>query len=551
MIRPFRPDHPAWSNFSDLSQFSTTVLHFGPRIPVSGIFPHLYAISLLLFTGGSSNRGGRARRGVAKYPASRPHKDRIIQREDGSSSTRDTKRINEEAAIRAEAQEREEKARRKRKADKDTMLTMPIMEYHALRKKNPYNKERTSDDDCFWTEEQHRIMTDIYEEQRTKVCPMRAFDLGKLGSKAYFNEMMWVTEKLGLHPLMELRHDYNVQLIHQFFSTVYFSKSNEGDIYWMTNNRPYQSTFKVFASVLGYPFYGRNSKRGGKRMHEHGVETDKNKLAPLYKPDGIPGLAKNLYPLYDILLRNFRSNISPSAGNNDALRGGIINLLYHSYHVFHNGEGYMEDQEIDVMDFIFEELFYAVMERKVPPYAPYIMKLLVHVVKDQGDLLEFAEIHPYGTLRIKNEHVKSAEKAGFAEQEGEDPIYHSTLSRTMVNKKVKKLKWYEKMLLCMNVEIHKENYCLYKDNRKIKMQNREILKNQHQLMNDARRRAGEEEVPPPTDSATSSTIPYHEYNTSKVQWLDFEDVTSKYSHKGKEAAVESEEEDGENDSDSE
>ena len=110
------------------------------------------------------------------------------------------------------------------------------------------------------------------------------------------------------------------------------------------------------------------------------------------------------------------------------------------------------------------------------------------------------------------------------------------------------------MLLCMNVEIHKENYCLYKDNRKIKMQNRELLQNQHQFMNDARRRAGEEEVPPPADSATSSTIPYHEYNTSKVQWLDFEDVTSKYSHKGKEAAVESkeeEEEDGENDSDSE
>jgi hypothetical protein len=57
-----------------------------------------------------------------------------------------------------------------------------------------------------------------------------------------------------------------------------------------------------------------------------------------------------------MLLRNFRSNISPSAGNNDALRDGLINLFYHSYHVFHNGEGYMVDQEINVMDFIFEEV---------------------------------------------------------------------------------------------------------------------------------------------------------------------------------------------------
>jgi hypothetical protein len=32
---------------------------------------------------------------------------------------------------------------------------------------------------------------------------MRALDFEKLGKKAYFNEMIWVTEKLGLHPLME------------------------------------------------------------------------------------------------------------------------------------------------------------------------------------------------------------------------------------------------------------------------------------------------------------------------------------------------------------
>ncbi|KAK1670520.1 hypothetical protein QYE76_058679 [Lolium multiflorum] len=255
--------------------------------------------------GGSSNGGESAPRGVAKYPSSSPHKDRIIEREDGSYTTRDTERINEQVAIRVEAREREEQDKMKRKANKESMLNMNIIEYHALRKKNPYNKEMTSEDDCFWTEEQHRIMNDIYQVHCTKVCPMRAFDLEKLGSKAYFNEMMWVMEKLGLHPLMGLRHDYNVQIIHQFFSIVYFGKSNDGDIYWMTNNRPYQSTFKVFASVLGYPFYGRNSKRGGKWMHEHGVERDKNKLAPLYKPDGISGFAKNLYPLYDILLRNF------------------------------------------------------------------------------------------------------------------------------------------------------------------------------------------------------------------------------------------------------
>ena len=31
---------------------------------------------------------------------------------------------------------------------------------------------------------------------------------------------------------------------------------------------------------------------------------------------------------------------------------------------------------IDVMDFIFQEMHYSVFERKVPPYAPYVMKLI-------------------------------------------------------------------------------------------------------------------------------------------------------------------------------
>ena len=103
----------------------------------------------------------------------------------------------------------------------------------------------------------------------------------------------------------------------------------------------------------------------------------------------------------------------------------------------------------------------------------------------------------------------------------------------------------------MNVEIHKENYCQYKETRKVKMQNKEILRNQHHFANDARRRADEELVPSPLMSATSSTIPYHEFNTSKVEWMDFDDVTSKPRSKGKEAVEESEEEEAENSDDSE
>jgi hypothetical protein len=69
----------------------------------------------------------------------------------------------------------------------------------------------------------------------------------------------------------------------------------------------YKSNFRVFASLLGYPFSGRNITNGkdGIQMHEHGVEPDKDKLGPLYQPGGTPGLAKGLLPLYGVLLRSF------------------------------------------------------------------------------------------------------------------------------------------------------------------------------------------------------------------------------------------------------
>jgi hypothetical protein len=141
-------------------------------------------------------------------------------------------------------------------------------------------------------------------------------------------------------------------------------------------------------------------------MHVDIVEPDKNKLAPLYKDGGAPGLTKDLLPLYDMLLHSFRFN-------NDVIRGGLVNLFFNSYEVFHNGVEEARSQEINVMDFIYEELHYAMMERKCPPYAPYIMKLLIHEVTDQRDLTEFFDIHNYGNLPIKMDHVFPEEQAGF------------------------------------------------------------------------------------------------------------------------------------------
>jgi hypothetical protein len=52
------------------------------------------------------------------------------------------------------------------------------------------------------------------------VCPQKTIDFGHLKKHAYFEVALWIMEKLGLHPLMKINHDYNIVLVHQFFAMV-------------------------------------------------------------------------------------------------------------------------------------------------------------------------------------------------------------------------------------------------------------------------------------------------------------------------------------------
>ena len=62
-------------------------------------------------------------------------------------------------------------------------------------------------------------------------------------------------------------------------------------------------------------------------MHTEGVHYEKGKMAPLYLNKAAVGTNKDLLPTFNILLRMFRCNIAPQAGNVDAIRGGLVNLL--------------------------------------------------------------------------------------------------------------------------------------------------------------------------------------------------------------------------------
>ena len=93
-----------------------------------------------------------------------------------------------------------------------------------------------------------------------------------------------------------------------------------------------------------------------------------------------------------------------------------------------------------------------------------------------------------------------------------------------VKQKIKKLSWFEKMVLRMNVCLHKEHYQGYKE-RKI------IISNQAKLFKELEKKKDKSPPPQPSEEESSEsekTISYDAWHAKQFPWADFEieEVTS-------------------------
>jgi hypothetical protein len=154
--------------------------------------------------------------------------------------------------------------------------------------------------------------------------------------------------------------------------------------------------------VLGYPFDGPTNLVGH-RIHSP-LPVDKEQLSALYGPKGTVGEVAGLLPLYDLLVRIFRENIAPSGGNNDAICGSLVDLLIFAHECAESTDP-NTDFSLDMMDFIFNEIFDAMVSKGSLPYAPFIMRLIQDKFKEH-DFSARCVAHKVKRLYVKN--TKSA-----------------------------------------------------------------------------------------------------------------------------------------------
>ncbi|KAK1619838.1 hypothetical protein QYE76_025355 [Lolium multiflorum] len=349
-------------------------------------------------------------------------------------------------------------ARRKNKEVRENYKTMDPVSYSAIRQELEF------------------IFKDIYEPMKN-LRPMQAIDVEILTINNHFEDAIWVAGRMGLHDIMKIQCDYSPDLVKQFFATLAIRKDEEHTMEWMTGSTHCSATLRQFAGVLGVPV------DGGRRLHGP-QQTDKNALVHLYTSAGKIGQAKGLLPIYSQLLRFFRATICPSGGNNDALRGTLVDLMHLSYKSARD-ENEEHDYTLDIMDFIFHEIHDAMVSRTTIPYAPYIQLLINNCVAKVGEdisgypLVKHHVKKPYklkpvsSAVPAPDTFMRDARSSGFA------PARHPDVPA--MRKQVSRLSWFQRHILCMNIEIHKENYAASRERSEIKHTQAVIL---HKLSGD-------------------------------------------------------------------
>ncbi|KAK1696879.1 hypothetical protein QYE76_013576 [Lolium multiflorum] len=398
-------------------------------------------------------------------------------------------------------------SRRKNKEVRENYKAMDPVSYSAIRMKNWYEdvpRDEEIEGRRYWCMEQEFIYKDVYEPMKN-LRPMQAINVDILAVNNHFEDAIWVAGRMGLHDIMKIQCDYSPDLVKQFFATLAIKKDEERTMEWMTGSTHCSATLRRFAGILGVPV------DEGRCLHGP-QQTDKNALVDLYTSAGKIGFAKGLLPIYSQLLRFFRATIFPSGGNNDALRGALVDLMHLSYKCARdlNEE---RNYTLDIMDFIFHEIHDAMVSRTTIPYAPYIQLLINNSVALSGEDLSGYPLMKHNVKKAyKLKPVSSAVPApdtfmGDARSSGFAPARHPDVPA--MRKQVSRLSWFQRHILCMNIEIHKENYAASRERSEIKHTQAVIL---HKLSGD--------QGPPPQPPAHQG---YSGWHSAQVPWSDLDD----------------------------
>jgi hypothetical protein len=131
----------------------------------------------------------------------------------------------------------------------------------------------------------------------------------------HFNRNLEACDLHGITNLLQFRHNWNQEIISEFYSTFFYDKK-ERIFMWMTNGRRFHVKLAQFAQILGLS----SQLDIPKKLHSRRVMMPR-KITPMYVQDGgfQPPKVEGLLPHFLVLHRMMRKTLAPRIDYSEAI----------------------------------------------------------------------------------------------------------------------------------------------------------------------------------------------------------------------------------------
>ena len=141
---------------------------------------------------------------------------------------------------------------------------------------------------------------------------------------------------------------------------------------WMTDGRRLTATWKKFITLLGVLDEGLATPQGV-RPHANTESANKNRLQPFLVEKKLSSGTSSwvLNSFLDIMYRIFRNSLFPRIEEKDKVHTYLVDMLLLCEEARNS-----QTLPLDISHIMCCELWFAVFNRKVPIYGPYLFQLI-------------------------------------------------------------------------------------------------------------------------------------------------------------------------------
>jgi hypothetical protein len=160
-----------------------------------------------------------------------------------------------------------------------------------------------------------------------------------------YNQVMAACESHHLKNLMGVYYDWNLEVIAQFYATLYIEEgSGARRMHWMTKGEWYNISYDDFDSRFSFGVVDAHHAR----LHMHNLlDEDEMKFMYASGQEGNVGTTNGLYTFYSVLNRLFRKTMCPRDGDPANISQFAKDLLAN----LRDGA-----PPLSMMDFVWEEI---------------------------------------------------------------------------------------------------------------------------------------------------------------------------------------------------